>query len=59
MIGRYAVLASRHVVRNVYAFELDPERVERLVERLLPAFREAGNELRAFAALVEGMAEES
>ena len=48
----------RHVVRNVYAFELDPERVERLGDAVGPAFERISGELLAFAAFVEGLADE-
>jgi hypothetical protein len=42
-------LRFRHVVQNVYAFEFDPERIERLVQRLRPSFEQARVELLAFA----------
>ena len=48
----------RHVVRNVYAFELDPTRVEQLTIDLKPAFVRASGELEAFAAFLEGLARE-
>jgi ribonuclease HepT-like protein len=49
----------RHVVRNVYAFEFDPMRIEQLVVKLRPAFLRARAELEAFAVFLEGLAEES
>jgi hypothetical protein len=48
----------RHVVRNVYAFELDLERIEQLAVNLRPAFARASRELAAFAAFLEGLAQE-
>jgi hypothetical protein len=42
-------LRFRHVVRNIYTFEFDPERIERLVQRLQPSFRPVQRELLAFA----------
>jgi len=51
-------LRFRHVVRNVYAFELHPERIERLASDLGPAFDQARSELLAFAAFLEGLAQE-
>jgi hypothetical protein len=49
-------LRFRHVVRHVYAFELDAERVERLASRLQPTFDDVKAALIAFAALLEGLA---
>jgi len=48
----------RHVVRNVYAFELDPVRVEQLTIGLRPAFTQARDELEAFAAVLRDLANE-
>jgi uncharacterized tellurite resistance protein B-like protein len=48
----------RHVVRNVYAFNLDPERVAQLAADLRPAVARASGELQAFAAFLEGVASE-
>lgn len=52
-------LRFRHVVRNVYTFDLDPERVERLASRLRPVWRDVGAELIAFASWLEGLAREA
>jgi hypothetical protein len=49
-------LRFRHVVRNVYTFELDPERVESVASRLRPTFRDVRSALLAFAASLEGLA---
>ena len=49
-------LRFRHVVRHVYAFELDAERVERLASRLRPTFDDVKASLLAFAMYVEGLA---
>lgn len=48
----------RHVVRNVYAFELDPDRVGELVTDLRPAFARIRGELEAFAAFLDSLAQE-
>jgi hypothetical protein len=45
-------LRFRHVVQNVYAFEFDPERITRLVQRLRPSFERVRTELLAFASLL-------
>lgn len=50
-------LRFRHVVRHVYAFQLEPERVERLADRLRPTFRDAAAELGAFATWLETLAQ--
>jgi len=49
----------RHVVRNVYAFALDPERIGQLTDRLRPCFVHASSELEAFAAFLEGLGREA
>lgn len=46
-------LRFRHVVRNVYTFSFDPERIGRLVEELEPAFDKLRQELLAFANFLE------
>ncbi len=46
-------LRFRHVVRNIYAFQFDPDRVERLVQLMPSAFRQAQIELLAFAEFLE------
>jgi hypothetical protein len=53
------LLRFRHVVRHVYAFELDPERVERLASRLPPIFHQVNEALVAFATYLEGLAREA
>jgi hypothetical protein len=42
-------LRFRHVVRSIYAFDFDPERIEPLVEQLRPCFERVHAELLAFA----------
>lgn len=49
-------LRFRHVVRNIYTFELDPHRVERLVKNLRLTFTQAQTELLAFADFLEKLA---
>ena len=50
-------LRFRHVVQNVYAFEFDPERIERLVQHQRPAFEQVQAELLAFSDFLEGLAQ--
>lgn len=46
-------LRFRHVVRNVYTFSFDPERIGRLVEELDPTFNQIEQELLAFTSFLE------
>lgn len=46
-------LGFRHVVRNIYAFQFDPERVTRLVQLMQPTFHQAQTELLTFAQFLE------
>jgi hypothetical protein len=46
-------LRFRHVVRNIYAFQFDPEQVARLVQLMPPVFHQAQTELLAFAEFLE------
>lgn len=43
----------RHVVRNIYAFDLDPEKLMPLMDRLEECFRRSQTELLAFADRLE------
>ncbi|NJN66616.1 MAG: hypothetical protein HC884_07810 [Chloroflexaceae bacterium] len=49
----------RHVVRNLYAFELDPQQIQTLVEGLQPAMEQVSQELAAFAQFLERTAGEA
>ena len=49
-------LGFRHVVRNIYAFQFDPERIEHLVIRLRPGFERVRAELLSFAAFLVHLA---
>lgn len=49
-------LRFRHVVRNVYTFNFDPERIERLVGQIWPCFEQVRSDLLAFASFVERLA---
>lgn len=51
MLSEY--MAFRHVVRNVYAFQFDPVRVERLVLRLPSVLVQICDDLEAFARFLE------
>jgi len=46
-------LRFRHVVRNIYAFHFDPERIERLVTQMQPALEQARTELLQFVSFLE------
>jgi len=50
-------LRFRHLVQNIYALEFDPERIERLVQNLRPAFNQVQSELLAFADFLDKLAE--
>ena len=43
----------RHVVRNVYTFHLDADRIEVLVKQLQPTMEQASQELLVFADFLE------
>ena len=43
----------RHIVRNVYTFNFNPERIEKLVVKLPELFDQLDNELRLFADFLE------
>ena len=47
----------RHVVRNVHAFELDPEQIDLLMKRLPNAAEQAFGDLHAFADTLDRMAD--
>jgi len=51
-------LRFRHVVRNVYTFSFDPERIGRLVKELETLFSQVRDELLAFAAFLETVGNE-
>ena len=46
-------LRFRHVVRNIYAFHFDSERIERLVSRMRPTFEQVRVELLTFVSFLE------
>jgi hypothetical protein len=46
-------LRFRHVVRNVYTFSFDPERIGRLVTELDTVFEQVRQELSVFADFLE------
>jgi uncharacterized protein YutE (UPF0331/DUF86 family) len=43
----------RHIVRNVYTFQLRPEKIAPLIENLLRVFEVAGREISAFARFLQ------
>ncbi|MEW5827861.1 MAG: hypothetical protein AB1846_03150 [Chloroflexota bacterium] len=46
-------LRFRHVVRNVYTFQFDPERIGKLVNDLQPVLAQTRQELLIFANFLE------
>ena len=50
-------LRFRHVVRNIYAFELDPQRMRPLVEALAGDFARVQGELALFIDFLEELAD--
>lgn len=46
-------LRFRHVVRNIYAFQFDPLRIERLVQQMRPTFQTTKLGLQIFATFLE------
>ena len=46
----------RHVVRNVYTYNLDPEQIGVLVKQLAPTMARVAHELTAFAEFLEQVA---
>lgn len=50
-------LAFRHVVRNLYGFELDEERIERLIARYPVVWGQVEADLRQFIAWLETLAD--
>jgi hypothetical protein len=47
-----------HVVRNIYTFDFDHERIDQLAVRLRATFEQARLELQAFAAFLEDISVE-
>jgi hypothetical protein len=43
----------RHVVRNVYTYHLNPEKIGRLIENIDPVIEKLSDELSAFASFLE------
>ena len=50
-------LRFRHVVRHVYAFEFDPQRIKPLAEALTGDFAQVKDELSVFIDYLEGLAD--
>jgi len=48
----------RHIVRNVYTFNLDPTQIEVLVQRLPNTVKEITQDLEAFAHFLETVSRE-
>lgn len=46
-------LAFRHVVRNIYTFQFNPERIERLITGLSKVFSIIRDDLETFAIFIE------
>lgn len=56
--GLREYLAFRHVVRHLYGFELDEERLERLVTRYPVVWQQVETDLQQFVAWLEALAEQ-
>jgi uncharacterized protein YutE (UPF0331/DUF86 family) len=52
-------LRFRHVVRNVYSFHIDPQRVVQLVTGMRPLFRDVAEQIRQFAQMLEQWSSEA
>jgi hypothetical protein len=52
-------LRFRHVVRNVYTFHFDLERLDRLVKDLRPSFEQLRADLQDFSTFLKEIAGES
>ncbi|MDD5435110.1 MAG: hypothetical protein PH343_06750 [Nitrospira sp.] len=52
-------LAFRHVVRNIYAFQFNPERIERLIVELPHVFSIVSSDLKAFADFLEQLSKQT
>ena len=51
-------LRFRHVVRNIYTFEFDPDRIEHLTQHLRVSYEQVQAELLAFADFLDKLAQE-
>jgi hypothetical protein len=45
----------RHIVRNVYTYHFDPDKIEKLVVDAIPVFAQIKTELLAFAGLLRSL----
>lgn len=52
-------LRFRHIVRNVYSFSIDSQRVVQLVDGIRPLFREVTEQLEQFAQILEQWSREA
>jgi ribonuclease HepT-like protein len=52
-------LRFRHIVRHIYAFQLDPARVKQLAGQLRPTFAAVTADLTAFAAFLDGLSHDA
>lgn len=50
-------LAFRHVVRNIYGFEIDSERLNRLIEKLYEAYERLRKEINIFLDFLRKLSE--
>lgn len=51
-------LRFRHVVRNIYAFQFDPERIARLVSQMRPALTHVQADLLRFVSFLQQVAKD-
>lgn len=49
-------LAFRHVIRNIYGFEIDSERLRGLLEKVKPVFEHFKKDITKFLGFLRGMA---
>ena len=54
-LGQY--LGFRHLVRNVYAFRLEPRRIEQLVNDLRPAYERVQKDITHFITFLQALAQ--
>ncbi len=51
-------LGFRHIVRNLYGFELDPVRLQHLIEQYPPVWHQFKDEVQQFLSNLQKLAEQ-
>lgn len=54
-VGLEEFLAFRHVVRNIYGYELDPGRLKRLVEQIEPVYNDFKKDVASFVEFLKSL----